>query len=214
MSQKLKLVRRILTLLVLVALVVFLFRWCNKKSNTNEFVIDNTPIKVEMVRNIAEIATVSFKDEVVVDSVEYYANTQEQIAGNLMKLTDPDDFKYGIRSSAIKRRLTMIVRGELRVGFDLKKHPVKIETRDSVVYIQLPEPKVLDVLVTPKTTEIYLENGEWKDFEITRLQNRSRKKLAYSAQLLKLDELAKRNMESLFRKLISDPTQKIEFEYK
>lgn len=212
MSRKLQLIRKLIfPVLVIVGIIVIVI-WYNKEDDSERFAIDETPIKVEMVKNIAEIATVSFNDEVVVDSVEYYHSAQEQIAGNLWKLTDPNNFKYGIRSSAIKRRVTLIARGELRVGFDLKKYPVSVEKHDSMLIVYLPQPQVLDVLVPPSSTEIYQEHGDWKDYEITRLHNIARRKISQSAETMKLGDLAKANIENLFRKMVPEE-ERIEFRY-
>ncbi len=202
MSQKLKFLRRIITLAVFVTLIVLLFRWCTKKDDDSEFTIANTPIKVELIRSIAEISTVSYRDEVVVDSVELYKSTEEQIAGSLIKLTDPQDFKYGLRSSAIKRRVTILVKGEIRYGFNLKNRRIRIEEKDSVIQVFLPEPEIVDIQVTPSTTEFFQENGDWNDREIRSLHVKARKKLIANAETLNLRENAKNNMNVILKQML------------
>ena len=46
------------------------------------YAIEDTPLHVEKVRSIAEISTISYRDEVVEDSIEYYKSTSEQLSGN------------------------------------------------------------------------------------------------------------------------------------
>jgi len=196
------LIRRIITLAVLVALVLLAFKWCNREKNSREARIDNTPLKVEMIRNIAEIATVSYKDEVVADSVEYYKNQQEQIAGNLMKIVTAEDIKHGIRSSNIKRRLTLLVKGEIRYGFNLTAHPVKINETDSVIYISLPPPSIVDIQITPSSTEVFQETGQWKDYEIKQLHYKARRKLISNAASLKLEEKSMESMHKILTQLV------------
>lgn len=212
MSQKLKFVSRILTLAVFVTVIVLLFRWCTKKGSDSEFTIADTPIKVEMIRSIAEIATVSYRDEVVVDSVEMYKNTQEIITGSLLKLTDPKDFKYGLRSS-VKRRLTLIVKGEIRYGFDLKKNRIRVQETDSVMEVFLPQPEIVDIQVTPSSTEFFQENGDWKDYEIKSMQNKARQKLIANAETLNLRENARASMTTILKQMLGkEKPFKITFE--
>lgn len=202
MSRKLKFISRLLTLAVLVTIVVLVFRWCTRKDDCDGFAISDTPIKVEMIRNIAEISTISYRDEVVVDSVELYQGGREQFAGSLLKLVDPKDFKYSLSSSPIKRRITLIVKGEIRYGFDLKKHPVKISETDSLVEVFMPRPQITDTLVTPSGTEFFQEHGDWNDYEIRVLHARARQKLVNNALQMNLEENAKGNMSSILKRMI------------
>lgn len=202
MAKNIKLLWQVLKLLILVALIVFVVRWCNKPGSNDELEIENTPMRVEMIRNIAEIATISYKDEVVADTVEFYKDAQEQFTGTLEKLTDPHDFKYGIRSEWIKRRLTLIVQGEIRYGFDLTHFDLRTQENDSVLTVMLPQPIVTDIIVTPSSTEVFLENGHWRDYEVRQLHNKARRKLIQGAVQLKLEQKARDNMESLLKQLI------------
>lgn len=212
MAKKIDLLRQILKLLVLVTLIALVVRWCSKSGSKNGMEIENSPMRVEMIRNIAEIATISYKDEVVADTVEFYKNAQDQFTGNLGKLIDPRDFKYGIRSEWIKRRLTLIVQGEIRYGFDLTNFDLHTSENDSVLTISLPQPVVTDLIVTPSSTEVFLENGHWKDYEVTRLHNKARRRLLQDAKQLKLEQKARENMEALLGKLIRT-SKRLQVEY-
>lgn len=202
MSQKLKFLRRILTLGVLVVLVLLIVRWCSKDDGP-DFTIDDTPMRVERIRSIAELATISYQDEVVVDSIEFYKDGQEQFAGSITKLIDPKDFKYGLNPSNIKRRLTLLVKGEVKYGFDLKQAPIKIQETDSLIQVFLPQPKIIDLQVTPTGTEFIQENGRWQDYEIRSVNNKARQKLTYNAELLNLRDQAKSNMTMLMKQLLA-----------
>lgn len=169
-----------------------------------DYQIEDTPLRVEMVRSIAEISTVSYKDEVVQDSVEFYQSSSEQLSGNAMKLTDPDFWKYGVRASAIKRRLTIIVRGEVRYGFDLTKDKIKIQHNADTIWVTVPPPKILDVLVTPSETEIFQENGDWSDHAVRRLETSAVVQLKRNAEQLDLASKSKHQLSTLLQSILPD----------
>lgn len=210
--KKLQLLKQLIKLALIGTLVFLFILWWNRKDDGSDFKIENSPMRVEMVRNIAQLANISYKDEVVVDTFELYANSEEMIMGNLQKITDFDNFKHGIKGSQVKRRLTLIVKGEVLIGFDLKKKEFKISETDSSVLIQLPEPQIIDVLSTASSTKIFQENGIWKDSEITILKNKARKKMRQNALDLNLKQKAKENAKRFLSALIKKG-KKIEFVY-
>lgn len=208
MRKNLKRISRIILLVLSVLLILWVMRWCSSKEQKSSLEIENSPIRIEMIRSLAEIASVSYTDEVVVDSVELYKDVSDALSGTLEKIFSPKDYKYGIYPNPIKRRLTLIVKGELKVGFDLKKHPIHISQNDSLVKLIFPKPEILEIVVSPQSNEIYQENGTWKDFEIQKLHRKAKMKLAANVSDLKLFEIAKKNVANSFSKLL--PSKKIE----
>jgi hypothetical protein len=208
--KKLQLLKQVISLAFIGTLIFLFILWWNKSDSDSDFKIEDSPMRVEMVKNIAQLANISYKDEVVVDTFELYANSEEMIMGNLQKIADFDNFKHGIKGSTIKRRLTLIVKGEVLIGFDLKKNQFKISETDSAVQISLPEPQIIDVLSTASSTKIFQENGIWRDSEITVLKNKARNKMRQNALELKLKEKAKENAKRFLSALIKKG-KKIEF---
>lgn len=202
MNKKLQLAKQILGLAAVTVCVWLIFKACSGKNNTSGFQIEETAMKVELIRDIADLATISYEDEVVVDSVEYYHSLSEQVAGNLQKMTNPDNFKHGIKASNIKRRLTLIVRGKIHYGFDLKDKKFQITESDTLVEILLPEPKILDLSSPPSDTRIFQENGHWKDYEINRLKTRARHRIERHFAALKLADQAKTNLKKVILPLL------------
>lgn len=202
MNKKLNLAKQIIGMLVLVALVWLVVRACGSEKEPTRFEIEDSPMRVELIRNIAHLATISYEDEVVIDSVEYYRNAGEQLAGNFEKLTDPDNFKHGLKASNVKRRLTLIVKGKIHYGFDLKDKTFQFRESDSLIEIQLPQPKILEVISTPSTTRIFQENGKWQDYEINLLKKRSRNKIIARFLELKLEDQAKNNLKRIILSLM------------
>jgi hypothetical protein len=208
-KEYLTLTKRLVTLAVLVLAGFLLYRWIRPLvSPEDEFTIDDTPLRVEQVRAIVELNTLNFRDEVVVDSVEYYRNAAERLVGTSEKMQS--DFVLDL--SPIRRRLTMIVRGDLLYGVDLKKKEMKVSSTDSTLTILLPQPTLLTVSVSPENTEIFVENGTWQDYERQQLQAKAKGKMIASGERLKLVEKAKYPLEKLLQKLVKTE-KKLEIRY-
>jgi hypothetical protein len=215
--QRIREIRTLIIRLALVAAIAFVGYWVYqlffKGESSDEIVLEETPLKVEQIRAILELNTLKFQDEAVVDSVEYYKTGSDVLWGTLDKLTDPDQFKHGIHPSNIKRRLTLIVRGELLYGVDLKRKDFQFTPKGDTLFILILQPELLSISLNPKGTEVYLENGDWKDYERIHLQRKARNKMIASGNRLKLPERAKAPLEKALRALVkTDKTLVIKFE--
>lgn len=207
MKSKIRLVKYTLAIILLTFVGYLIYQFFAGEQKEENWEIDNTPLQIEAIKTIAEISTISYRDEVVVDSVEFYRTMNEQIAGNTLKLIDVDQWKYGLKSSNIKRRLTLIVKGEVRYGMNLTQNNYKFKQNNDTIWFTLPKPQILDVLVTPSSTEIFLENGEWKDHERKQLENKAKIRLKQNADKLNLEKKTIENICRLFENLI--PGEKI-----
>lgn len=205
-NSKTELVRLVINMSIIAGLVVlalFLIRRCTSDED-GEWELENHPLRVENIRKIAELSTVSYSDEVVSDSIEYYDDMSEQFTGNISKLSDLENWKYVVRGSAVKRRLTLIVGGEVRYGFDLKDTTFHVTYSGDTVFVQAAAPKILDVIVVPSKTSIFQEHGEWHDNARVRLQQKARLILAARSAKMGLEEKSKQQLESLLKKLLSN----------
>lgn len=200
-NKKIRLVKNILVLAVigLCVFAVYDYFW---RQDSAGYAIDDTPLKVEMVRSIAEISTISYKDEVVEDSIEYFDNTMDQVSGNILKMGDLDYWKYGIRSSNIDRRLTLILKGEVRYGFDLTDHQIDIQHNKDTIWLNLPKPRILDVIVVPSATIIFQENGNWSDKARITMEKKAIAQLRNNAEQLDLKKKSITQMDKLLRKIV------------
>lgn len=205
-NKKKELFRLIINISVIAVVVVagiIVFRKCSSDNNS-EWELEHHPLKIENIRKIAELSTVSYQDEVVIDTLEYYDGLKDQISGNIKQLASVDDWKYSVRGSYVKRRLTLIVGGEVRYGFDLKDTVFNVTSSNDTVFVTVSEPKILDVLVVPSKTIVFQEHGNWNDHARRKLQQKAINELTNRSQQLGLAEKSKKQLESLMQKLISD----------
>lgn len=189
------------------------YRWFGPGESKDEVVLQDSPLKVEQIRSILELNTLKFQDEVVVDSVELYASATDQFTGNLNKIMDIDQFKHGISGSLIKRRLTLIIQGELLYGVDLKRRDFQLVPKGDTLEIRIPTPELLSVSITPKKTQIVTENGYWKDYEVIALERNAKEKMKRSGERLHLVNRTKEPLEKCLKSLIkTDKTIVITYE--
>lgn len=200
------LVLRLGILAGIIVVGIFVWNLIANRSDEDEFTIDETPLRVEQIRSILELNTMKFQDEVVVDSVEFYRSTTEQATGSLEKLFSYSDIENAFTTSPVKRRLTLIVKGELLYGVNLKTNDFQVVPKDDTLYVQLPQPELLSVSINPKSTEIFIENGVWRDHERRALMNKARKRMIASGEQLHLARKSKEGLEKTIRQLL--PTEK------
>ncbi|WP_300664513.1 DUF4230 domain-containing protein [Fluviicola sp.] len=215
--QRIKEIRTLIVRLALIALIVFAGYWIYKlffkAESKDEIVLDETPLKVEQIRSILQLNTLKFQDEAVVDTVEYYKTGSELFVGSLNKMLDVDQMKHGLSGDGVKRRLTLIMKGELLYGVDLQRKDFQFVSKEDSLIILIPKPELLSIALNPKGTEVYIENGEWKDYERMSLQRKARNKMIASGNRLKLSERAKAPLEKALRALVkTDKVLIIKFE--
>jgi len=204
-----RLLKNIVALLILVGVgfAVYFYFFSGKN---NDLEIEDTPIHIESIRTIAEISTVSYTDEVVMDTVEY-----QNGPGNNYSI---DDWLTWYNND-VTRRLTLIIRGEIRYGLELTDGNFTIDSNPDTVWLTLPHAKLLDVIVSPSNTEVFEETAPsstpWSDKVRTQMEMKAKAELKQNAENLNLQERAESNAERMFNKLIqTDKELIIEFDEK
>jgi len=100
--------------------------------------IDDTPVIIQQVKNIAQMFTQTYYDEYVYDT-------------GVMR-TPPFN---------ANKRLIFIAKGEVISGFDLSNLNEKaIIRRDKSIVVKLPPARILDVVINPSGFETFIEEGE------------------------------------------------------
>lgn len=196
MNDVVRLLKNLLILLIIGGVGYLVYHFFFKETPGENLKIDDTPIHVESIRSIAEISTVNYKDEVVMDSVVRHKGNSTWGWLDSREMYD----KY--LNSNIKRRLTLIVRGEVRFGVDLSESNYTMRQTSDSIFIQLPKPKVLDVVVSPSRTEIFQEQGKWTDRERKSLELKAKAKLVENAKSLNLNSKTEKNMRRLMKQMI------------
>lgn len=191
-NEYVRLLKNIFVLGILTFIVMLVVNYFMPKQDS-ELKIADTPIHIESIKTIAEISTVSYKDEVVIDTVEYY--------GEYTNVFDPDEWMRVI-NRGIKRRLTIIVQGEVKYGIDLTNKNYSVTSNKDSIWVTLPAPKILDVIVTPSKTEIFQEQGNWSDYTRRKLETKAKYRIQKNAEAISLQKKAQDNTIRLFKKLI------------
>lgn len=202
-KEVIRLVKNLIILGVLGFLGYLVWNFFAKKEE-EPLKVEKTPMQIESIKSIAEIATVSYQDEIVVDSVEYFKGSF-----NVLKPKDWANAYNKVVNRNIKRRLTMIIGGEVRYGVDLTNHAPQITQRNDTIWIQLPKIKAVDVILAPSKNEVFQEIGTWKDWERREMEYKAKKKLLKNAERFNLPQKAENNIKSLFKQII--PKEKVVF---
>jgi hypothetical protein len=212
LSETVRLVLNVIVISLFIGGAVFLVKKCSTPQLSKEWELEKHPLKVESIRKIAEISTVSYQDEVVIDTIEYYDGVDEQLIGNVTKLIDPEGWKYSLRGSAIKRRLTLIIGGEARLGFDLNNDKFSIRYSQDTAFVTVSQPQILSITIPPSKTTVFLEHGTWHDNTRKHMQNKAMRIFKKRVEELNLDEKVKLQLETVLRKMITNKTLQISYQ--
>lgn len=153
-----------------------------------ELKIDKTTNVVEKIKEISEFSTACYYEEAVLKDKKTDNNE-----GNLLGLV-------GVETS---KEIVILSKGKVRAGFDLSKiNAESIHISGDTLSIELPQPKIFDIITNPSDYEMYVEDGKWSHDEISALQAEYRNQLLAKAKeagiLTKAKEAGKKRLESLF----------------
>ncbi|MBA2249159.1 MAG: DUF4230 domain-containing protein [Chitinophagaceae bacterium] len=144
--------------------------------------IDDTPIIVKDIRALGQVITATFYDEVVVDST---------IKHHFPQLPVIDD------------HLVIIARGRVLAGIDLKLLTDKnVRVTKDTVWMQLPQTKILDVIINPADYETFEEIGNWKPEDVTAIKFKARTKITADSFNKDLIEKANTKARSVLEDLL------------
>ena len=157
------------TLLLLAVLVlaglVFLTR--SDRKEKKGLTIDDTALIVTRIQTLGELTTACYYDEMVLTRSKPGALASSPL-GPLAR--DGHD------------HLVLIAKGTVRAGIDLRDMgPDDIRFSGDTVFVRLPAPQYLDVIVNPSDYEVFAESGKWTHEEVTALQGAARQRLLMEA---------------------------------
>lgn len=154
---------------LLVLLIMFAFYLLQKidilPSFKNFFVsqpviIENTPIIVTEINTLAQLITVTYADEVVMDDAKAGKGIPSLITTGA-----------GVMIVPATDKIVMIGRGKVVAGIDLKSlRKEDVSTLGDSIHLILPPAKILQTIINPSGFEIFDEKGEWDERAVTKLK--------------------------------------------
>jgi hypothetical protein len=179
-----KLLQRILVIAAVTFLIIFLFQkinWLPSFKNifkSQPVVIDETPIIIKEINTLSQLITVTFTDEVVMDTAKISNGMPSLLPLSIGTVLTPSVDK-----------LVIIGRGKVIAGTDLKKiKEADIEVTGDSISVTLPTAEILQTIVNPSGFETFIEEGTWSDAATTSLKIKIRNKITKQAldqQILK-----------------------------
>ena len=125
-----------------------------------EVKIDETPVLVSEIRQLAEWTTVVSYDEVVEDTIRTETNPNP-----LSAISGSD-------------RLVLIAKGSVRAGTDLASlQEDAIRRIGDSISVTLPPARIIDVTVNPSGVETFIENGTWPGEAFERVKIKARERM-------------------------------------
>ncbi|HRP55340.1 DUF4230 domain-containing protein [Agriterribacter sp.] len=162
---------------VLIVLLLLNLKWLPSFKNIfkpQPVTIDNTPVLIKEINELAQLCTITAFDEVVADSV-------------VIKVKSPAEALLPGLSAfgnlpVTGKRIVIIGKGKLIAGTDLKKlNEQSIFVQDDSVSLLLPRAEILDAIMNPSDFETFSEMGEWSSEAVTAVKIKARKKMIEKA---------------------------------
>lgn len=157
------------SLIVLAALIVIGLIVLNRsgKKEKGGLTIDDTAVIVTQIQTLGELTTACYYDEMVLTRSKPGALSSTPL-GSLTRDGSP--------------HLVLIAKGTVRAGIDLREMgPDDIRFSGDTVFVRLPAPQYLDVIVNPSDFEVFAESGKWSHEEVTALLSTARQRLVMEA---------------------------------
>lgn len=180
-------------------LIIFLFQkinWLPSFKNifsSKPIIIEETPIIITEINTLAQLITVTFTDEVVLDTAKI---------GNGLPSLLPTAVGTILTPSVDK--LVIIGRGKVIAGTDLKNLQEKdMNISGDSIHVVLPHSKILETIINPSDFEIFIETGKWNEDAVTALKIRIRKQINQNAlqqNILQQADVRSKNIIETFLK--------------
>lgn len=168
-----KFLKNILFIAAFTLLVIFIFQKINILPSVKDIfsskpvLIEETPILIQEINALAQLMTVTYTDEIVMDTMRTGLGIPSLvpiIGGSIL--------------SPAMDKLVIIGRGKVIAGTDLKKIQEKdiVQTGDSI-NIALPSSIILETILNPSDFETFIEKGNWKESAVVSLKQKIKNEL-------------------------------------
>ena len=158
-------------------------------------VIDETPIVLKEIKTLANLITITYSDEIVMDTAKIGNRLPSLLPTNIGTLLVP-----GID------KLVIIGRGKVLAGTDLKSiQSTDIYAKDDSVHLFLPKAKILQTIINPSGYEIFEEKGNWGEPGVTamklKIKDEINKRALRQNILTQADERSKHILETFLKNM-------------
>ncbi|GAB2663529.1 hypothetical protein GCM10027036_16720 [Flavihumibacter cheonanensis] len=182
-----KIVAALVIVVLLYSLLVKL-NWLPSVSSwfkASTVLIEETPLLITEIKQIATLLTIESSDEVVVSQVRPVPS------GSPKKILDYISPVPLVQAE----RLVLVVKGKVIAGTDLSRlESNAVFISDDSVSVTIPAARIQDIIVNPSGTDIFIEDGNWSQAETNKLVSQASEKLRQRATekgiLEKADEQA------------------------
>ena len=158
--------------LLVVILIAALFFLHGNSRRKRDLTIDDTPVIVTKIRSLGELTTACYYDEIVLTGTKQNVFSSSPL-GSIAR----DGF-----GKDVDDHLVIIAKGTVRAGIDLMEMTDdRIRFSGDTVFVRLPAPQYLDIIVNPSDFEVFAETGKWTHEQVTSLQNTARQRLLMGA---------------------------------
>jgi hypothetical protein len=159
-------------LLLVVILIAALLFLRESRQGKHVLTIDDTPVIVTKIRSLGELTTACYYDEIVLTDTKPNSFSSSTL-GSIAR----DNFGRDVDD-----HLVIIAKGTVRAGIDLAEMTdERLRFSGDTVFVRLPAPQYLDVIVNPSDFEVFAESGKWSHEEVTGLQDSARRRLLMGA---------------------------------
>lgn len=158
-------------------------------------VIDQTPIVLKEIKTLATLITITYTDEIVMDTAKIGNRLPSLLPTNIGTLLVPSIDK-----------LVIIGRGKVLAGTDLKSiQPTDIYANEDSVHLFLSHAKILQTIINPSGFEIFEEKGNWGDAGVIamklKIKNEINKRAIRQNILNQADERSKSIVETFLKNM-------------
>jgi len=174
-----RLFRKYILIILSLFLVVFLLQrlkiipGLNEIFAPKEVLIENTPLLIKEIKEMAQMITITAYDEVVADSIKgsTYDVVKALTGISATPFSPPMD------------RLVIIAKGRVMAGTDLLAiEETDIFTEDDSVSLKLPRARILEVVINPSDISTFTETGDWSNDAVTMVKIEARIKMEHRAR--------------------------------
>lgn len=168
-----KALQKYLVIAAVALMIIFLFQkinWLPSFKNifkSQPVLIEETPIIITEINALAQLITITFTDEIVMDTAKIGNGMPSLLPTNIGTMLVPG-----------MDRLVIIGRGKVLVGTNLKNiQENDIHVTGDSIHVLVPHAKILQTIMNPSDFETFDEKGNWNEDAVTALKIKIRNEI-------------------------------------